>query len=379
MKILHTADWHLGYRQYGMATREADFAKPLKEIGDIAVRENVDAVLVAGDIFDSYRPPASAVQAAKTFGNRMAADHIPVLSIDGNHDSSGGKWAELCGFTPVGACVDLPCSVTCKDGETLLVHGVDFCRPQQLIDRLLEMEREKVDLNKGILMLHLELADLAAYSTAMSIKDLEPHLDALNVGYVALGHIHNPVEKTTARGRTYRYCGSTEMNDISELGPKTVDLVTFDKFKYTRETLTLKTRNFEVIDVDTVEAIDEKLVPILNDPETFWLVKVNLSAPGKPITRVEEVLKDRLYRLIPYGNKSIEEQVERTKVVIGLKDAVSAFFAPDSDEAALIARMIDTPVQVKAIAQEYVETAKTGGGQICETRDPIQPQKPEVK
>ena len=368
MKILHTADWHLGYRQYGMGVREDDFAKPLEEIGDIAVREQVDAVLVAGDIFDSYRPPASAVQAARQFGERMQGVRIQVLSIDGNHDASGGRWATLCGFTPVGGPDALYEHIS-TDG-TFCIGGIDFCRPQQIVDRLLKMEADKVDLKGGVLMLHLELADLAAYSTAMSIQDLEPHLDALNVGYVALGHIHNPVEKTTARGRIYRYCGSTEMNDISELGPKTVDLVTFVNGKYSRETLTLKTRNFEVVDVDTVEAIDEKLVPVLNDPETFWLVKVNLSAPGKPITRVEEVLKDRLYRLIPYGNKSIEEQVERTKVVVGLKDAISAFFEPDSDEAALIARMIDTPVQVKAIAQEYVETAKTGSWQV---RDPLQP------
>lgn len=377
MKILHTADWHLGYRQYGMGVREDDFAKPLEEIGDIAVREQVDAVLVAGDIFDSYRPPASAVQAAKKFGDRMNAFNIPVLAIDGNHDASSGRWSLLCGFMPLGRKIgDLPMPTIVRDVK---FSGIDFCRPQQLIDRLLEMETAKVDLQGGVLALHLELADLTAYSTAMSVKDLEPHLDALNVGYVALGHIHNPVEKTTERGRIYRYCGATEMNDLSELGPKTVDLVTVTDGTYTRETLTLKTRHFEVVDIDTVEAIDEKLVPILNDPETFWLVKVNLSAPGKPVARVEEVLKDRLYRLIPYGNRSIEEQVERTWVVVGLKDAISAFFAPDSDEAALISRMIDTPVQVKAIAQEYAETAKTGGGQIRETRDPIPPVKPEVK
>ena len=377
MKILHTADWHLGYRQYGMGVREDDFAKPLEEIGDIAVREQVDAVLVAGDLFDSYRPPASAVQAAKKFGDRMNAFNIPVLAIDGNHDASSGRWSLLCGFMPLGRKIgDLPMPTIVRDVKFI---GIDFCRPQQLIGRLLEMETAKVDLQGGVLALHLELADLAAYSTAMSVKDLEPHLDALNVGYVALGHIHNPVEKTTERGRIYRYCGATEMNDLSELGPKTVDLVTVTDGTYTRETLTLKTRHFEVVDIDTVEAIDEKLVPILKDPETFWLVKVNLSAPGKPIARVEEVLKDRLYRLIPYGNKSIEEQVERTRVVVGLKDAISAFFAPDSDEAALISRMIDTPVQVKAIAQEYAETAKTGGGQIRETRDPIPPVKPEVK
>ena len=360
MKFLHTADWHLGYRQYGLQVREADFAKPLEEIKDIAIREKVDAVLVAGDIFDSYRPPASAVQAARKFGDQLNAFNIPVLTIDGNHDLAAGKWARICGFVPLGQPVSRN-----EDGTPVYLPfnargtwfaGIDFCRTQQLMDRFKELEDQKVDLHGGVLALHLEISDLTAYSTALSIKDLEPHLDALNVGYVALGHIHNAIAKTTDRGRTYRYPGSTEMNDISELGPKTVDLVTVDDSgRYSCETLQLKTRQFEVVDIASAEDIDAKLTPALKDPETFWLVRVNLSAPGKPIARVEEVMKDRLFRILPYGNRTIEEQVKNETVVIGLKDAISAFFPPDSDEASLISQMIDTPERVKAIAQEYVD------------------------
>lgn len=359
MKFLHTADWHLGYRQYGLQAREADFLKPLEEIGDIAVREKVDAVLVAGDIFDSIHPPASAVQAAKRFGDDLRLKGIPVLSIDGNHDLSGGKWATVCGFTSVGQ-VGGAIPVGNPD-PGLLVSGLDFCRTNQLLERLKAMEDAKVDLKNGVLMLHLELAELTAYSTALSLRDLEPHLDTLNVGYVALGHIHNRVGTSTDRGRVYQYSGSTEMNDISELGLKSVDLVTVENGVYRTETLTLRTRKFEVVDVASAEDIDAKLVPMLQDPETFWLVKVNLSAPGKPIVRVEEVLKDRLHRILPYGNRSIEQQVDRTQVCVGLKDAIGQFFEPTSDEAGLVSSIIDTPEQVKSIAQAYVD-GKDGKG-----------------
>ena len=354
MKFIHTADWHLGYRQYGMAVREADFLKPLEEIKDIAIREKADAVLVAGDMFDSIHPPASAVLAARKFCEQLGAFNIPVLSIDGNHDLTGGRWARTCGFVPLGREV--------ADGTYLPVNvkgvqfaGVDFCRTQQLVERLKTMEAQNVDLKGGVLALHMEIAELTAYSTALSLRDLEPHLDALNVGYVALGHIHNAVATSTDAGRFYRYPGSTEMNDVSELGLKTVDVVTSGDGKYSRETLGLKTREFRVVDVETVEDIDAKLVPALDDPETFLLVKVNLSAPGKPVRRAEEVLKDRLYRILPYGNRSIEQQVDRKQVCFGLKDAIAQFFRPDSDEASLVSRMLDTPEQVKAIAQEYAE------------------------
>lgn len=354
MKFLHTGDWHLGYRQYGMTAREADFLKPLDEIGDIAVRERVDAVLVAGDMFDNFRPPASAVEAAKKFGDRMRVEGIPVLSIDGNHDLSGGKWSTLCGFNRLDT-PDGPYTPFKAGGVSFC--GLDFCRTQQMFDKLTSLKDCGIDLGGGVLALHMELAELTAYSTALSLRELEPYLDALNVGYVALGHIHNQVSTSTETGRIYRYPGSTEMNDISELGRKSVDIVTRDSTgRYSYESLTLSTtRKFEVVDIDTAEAIDEKLVPILGDPETFWLVKVNLSAPGKPMPRVEEVLKDRLYRILPYGNRTIQENTEKRTVVVGLKDAIGQFFEADSDEASLVSRMIDTPEQVKTIATEYTE------------------------
>lgn len=353
MKFIHTADWHLGYRQYGMAVREADFMKPLADIAGIAVREHADAVVVAGDIFDSYRPPASAVQAAREFGKRMDAAGISVLSIDGNHDAAGGKWARLCGFTPL--------EQDTADGNPAInvggvwFAGIDFCRTQQLIDKLKELQERGCNLHGGVLVLHMEISELAAYSTALSLRDLEPYFDALEVGYVALGHIHNAVSTSTDAGRIYRYPGSTEMNDISELGPKSVDVVEYlPGGKYYSTTLIIPTRKFEVVDIDSAERIDEKLAPVLDDPETFWLVKVNLSAPGKPIVRAEELLKDRLYRILPYGNRRIEEQVEKVNVVVGLKDAIDKFFEPDSDEAALVRRIIDSPEQAKNIMQEYV-------------------------
>ena len=172
MTFIHTADWHLGYRQYGMSVREADFIRPLDEIAGIAEREKADAVVVAGDIFDSYRPPAGAVQAAREFGRRMADAGIPVLSIDGNHDLSGGRWARLCGFTPL--------EQDTADGTPMVnvagtwFTGIDFCRTQQLIEKLKALQERGCDLHGGVLVLHMEISDLAAYSTALGMQDLEP-------------------------------------------------------------------------------------------------------------------------------------------------------------------------------------------------------------
>ncbi|HVH00579.1 MAG TPA: metallophosphoesterase, partial [Miltoncostaeaceae bacterium] len=51
MRLLHTADWHIGKRLYGV-DRMAEAAAALDEVRDVAAREAVDAVLVAGDLLD---------------------------------------------------------------------------------------------------------------------------------------------------------------------------------------------------------------------------------------------------------------------------------------------------------------------------------------
>ena len=57
MKFLHTADWHVGKTLKGRSRLEEQRAV-LREIVDIALRENVDAVLIAGDLYDSAAPSA---------------------------------------------------------------------------------------------------------------------------------------------------------------------------------------------------------------------------------------------------------------------------------------------------------------------------------
>lgn len=87
MKILHTADWHLGKR-LDIYSRLQEQKLVLGEICDIAERENVDVVLIAGDLFDTFNPSAEAedllyCSLVKLSGNGSRA----VVAIAGNHDA----------------------------------------------------------------------------------------------------------------------------------------------------------------------------------------------------------------------------------------------------------------------------------------------------
>jgi exonuclease SbcD len=87
MKILHTSDWHLGKR-LGEFQRLPEQKDVLDEICTIADAENVNAVIISGDLFDTFNPQVEAVELFYKTLKRLAADgKRAVIAIAGNHDS----------------------------------------------------------------------------------------------------------------------------------------------------------------------------------------------------------------------------------------------------------------------------------------------------
>lgn len=87
MRILHTADWHLGKRLERFSRLEEQ-KLVLKEICEIAENKNVDVVLIAGDLFDVFNPSTEAVELFyKTLKHLSANGRRAVVAIAGNHDS----------------------------------------------------------------------------------------------------------------------------------------------------------------------------------------------------------------------------------------------------------------------------------------------------
>ncbi|MGY3943170.1 exonuclease SbcCD subunit D C-terminal domain-containing protein [Aeromonas tecta] len=88
MKILHTADWHLGHQLHGHERRFEHDAF-LDWLTDTIKSRQIDALLVAGDLFDTANPPASAWQQLYRFLARLRAEmpRLNMVLIGGNHDS----------------------------------------------------------------------------------------------------------------------------------------------------------------------------------------------------------------------------------------------------------------------------------------------------
>ncbi|PWJ60122.1 exonuclease SbcD [Dyadobacter jejuensis] len=107
MKILHTADWHIG-KKLDTYSRLTEQRLVLNEICEIAEKQSVDAVVVAGDLFDNFAPSSEATELLYTTLHRLADNgRRAVIAIAGNHDSPErievpDALARVCGIIFIG-------------------------------------------------------------------------------------------------------------------------------------------------------------------------------------------------------------------------------------------------------------------------------------
>lgn len=219
MKLLHTADWHVGKTLAGR-NRSEEHAAVLTEIVDLARSEEADAVLVAGDLFDSAAPSPAAEDIV--YSTLLALREVaPVVVVPGNHDSLGRLKAMTPLFDKAGitmrAGLDLdpvridtpsgPLEVACIPwlSQRFIVKATQLMdlgakesndlfrdRMQQLVDA---MNARFSEDSVRVLLAHLTVPDAehgGGERTAQTIFDYWVPTGTFpnTLQYVALGHIH---------------------------------------------------------------------------------------------------------------------------------------------------------------------------------------------
>lgn len=241
MRLLHTADWHLGRAFHGedlLAAQAAfvDFAV------DAAREQAVDGVLIAGDLYDRALPPVDAVRLASEALARLS-EIAPVVVISGNHDSTArlGFGAEVFARAGVHLVTDpaaIGAPVALGDG---LVYPIPYLEPDLVREPLgaderthaaamrAATERVRADLaaqraaggdpGPVVVMAH---AFVAGGMPSESERDLAvggastvPAAAFDGADYVALGHLHGP---QVVGGGLGRYAGSPLAFSFSEAG-----------------------------------------------------------------------------------------------------------------------------------------------------------------
>ena len=235
MKFMHLSDLHIGKRLNDISLIE-DQAYALDCVFDLAVRENVDSVLIAGDVYQKASPQAEAMTLFDSFLTRLAQRNIRVFLISGNHDSDRrisyfSHFLKKTGVYVSEAFDGQLQTVTVSDEYgPVQIHLLPFLRPTSVRrffpDQTISTYEEAVsavirhsdidESQRNILLCH-QLVTGAETSDSEEeaiggLENISPSVfEAFD--YVALGHIHKPQRA----GRDHmRYAGSLLKYSLSE-------------------------------------------------------------------------------------------------------------------------------------------------------------------
>ena len=240
MRFAHLSDLHLGKRVCEFSMLD-DQRYILEQTLAVLDKQSVDAVVLAGDLYDKPVPPAEAVRLLDWFLTELARRGLPVLAISGNHDSADrvGFGAALLAESRVylgGVFTGAPAPVELvgADGTAVDFYLLPFLKPAMVRHVYPEAEVEsyndalayvlaKCEQRPGhrrVLVAHQFVAGAAACeSEEPSVGGVDSVDAALfdAFDYVALGHLHSPQRV----GRdAVRYCGSPLKYSFSEAHQK---------------------------------------------------------------------------------------------------------------------------------------------------------------
>jgi exonuclease SbcD len=243
MRLLHTSDWHIGRSLHG-ADLLADQEAVLAELARVVAEQRVDAVLVAGDVYDRAIPSADATGVLDRTLLRLREAGAAVVLTPGNHDSARrlGFAAGLLAVSGVHvragvAELDRPVVLRDAHGE-VAVYGLPYLEPEVARHELgvpdarsheavldAAMARVRADLarrpgSRSVVLAHAFVGGARPSDSERDIcvggVDLVPEAVFDGVDYVALGHLHRPQALT---GRL-RYSGSPLSYSFGEAGQR---------------------------------------------------------------------------------------------------------------------------------------------------------------
>lgn len=313
MKILHTSDWHLG-KYIGKYSRLSEQRQFIDELYSIAERENIDLIVISGDIFDTVNPP---VPAERLFYEAMSlltnGGKRPIVIISGNHDSPQKLSASVPLTMEFGVIIiDTPITIIpCgKYGDCeVVLSGEGFLR-LKLNEEMLNISAVPFPTEKNINMIISEELGEAAYQRDFSLKIRElldmrcrhfsPEINNIIIAhffvrggveasserkiqgvggsyavdklafpnsadYVAMGHLHIPQRL----GERIYYSGAPMQYAKGEKTGKSVNIVELNKKNCSVYKIQLT--NYKPIKTFACKSIDEAVEKCISEEEPAWI------------------------------------------------------------------------------------------------------------
>lgn len=352
LRVLHTADWHLGHTLHGHS-RAYEHRRFLTWLQETIVRENVDALIIAGDVFDGANPPTTALAMYYEFLAQLGqvTPGIDVLVVGGNHDSASRLDApeallSAMGVHVIGGLVRgtgneanrvdvdrLVVPLTDATGSVAAqVAALPFMRPADL--PAMQLESEELDpLIEGVREAYSQVLEAArkhrlpgqaliatghCYMVGSEISEMSERrvlggnqhalpvdIFPQDVDYVALGHLHKA--QRVGKREWVRYSGSPIPLSMSEDRYRhQVVIADFEEGALKKWSSLPIPRTTNLLRIET-ESVEEALTKIAaleeareTDPERPYLeVRVSLARPEANLREtIEAALASKRPRLV---------------------------------------------------------------------------------
>ena len=321
LRLLHTADVHLGARHTDLgdqaaAQRERQFAA-FRAAVDLALEEKVDIVLIAGDLFDSNTQPRRSVERVAAELKRLAAAKIRTVLIPGTHDvydrSSIYRVHDLAALAGSGEDDDLVTVLTPDRPSVhlascdIVVHGPVFATKRAPHSPLRDLHVAPGDgATWNVAMVHGSLA-IPDRTDRDEVVFTREEIEASGLDYLALGHWHS-AQRGKAGSTTWAYAGAPEPVAVTQDGAGKVLLVELDEVNGARtvtvdERVVGKTR-FEKLDLDAASIADQPAIvgaiAARADPDVVLDVRLTGVRPDEldvSTDEIEEALKGSFLKL----------------------------------------------------------------------------------
>ncbi len=257
MKFLHLSDLHLGKNLNGFSLYQ-DQAYILHQVVQIAQNEQIEAVIIAGDIFDKSVPNSQAIQLFDEFLTSWAELNLPVFIISGNHDNAqrvafGANLFKQNNIfiSPVYNGNISPITLEDNFGK-INFYLLPFLKPTTVrnffpdeeitsYNQAIEVALKNISLNtneRNILIAHQFVTGAYICDSEDIVVGGIDNIDAnlfQDFDYVALGHLHTP---QTILRKSIRYCGTLLKYSFSEINQeKSLTIVDF----FTKNDINIKT------------------------------------------------------------------------------------------------------------------------------------------
>jgi DNA repair protein SbcD/Mre11 len=354
VKLIHTADWHLGKRLAGFPLG-AEQREALTSLLEVVDQEQADAVVVAGDVFDTPVPPLSALEAWEWFVGALVGERgVPLVVIPGNHDhperlgvnariarraglhvlndlAEAHQSVEIAGVEIFGVPFHKPSHVRAAFGEEGIGFDPDY---DAAMARMLDRVRGARTPGAG--------AIVVAHAFVDGAGDEGEGEDAIVVGgagsvrlatfdgfdYVALGHIHGA--RSLGGRDSVRYCGSTYACSFSEAGrAKSVDVVEIEggDVRVRSAPIAVRRRVRVIEGRSFAQVMDEAATVAAGELDDYVLVRVTDTGPiDQALPRLREYYPRALLQRAIIAVQPGSTRFAGDARTIGVEEAFRAFY-----------------------------------------------------